>query len=267
MSWWLFLSIKVTSPKLGPEIWHPGSTYAIKWIASGSMSSTVKILLYSPGFPKPPDLGARVEVIKGSTLNNGLFNWKIPSLHRTGKHVVRVQTIDDKVWGDSEILKIESEYPFSGVRHRAPPAPEGPNALVRMDIIDLINKYRKSKGLNTLNIDNCLWLSAQKHSEWMRDKGHDYFYDSNNNVWINSPHDAPSGTTTVKNCTEYEDAENVHFIPPPLNTLAQKAVDDWKKSQLHNVNMLGDHTKIGVGTAEGKSQYWPTLYYVTAKFR
>jgi uncharacterized protein YkwD len=267
MDWWFFLSIKVTSPKVGPEVWNPGSTYPIKWQVSGGMSSTVKILLYSPGFPKPPDLGARVVVIKGSTPNNGLFNWAIPSIQRTGKWVIRVQTVDDKVWGDSDILKIESKYPFSGVRHRAPPAPEGPYTQARMIIIDLINKYRASKGLNTINLDNCLWLSAQKHSGWMKDKGYDYFYDSNKNVWINSPHDAPSGTDIVKNCTEYEDAENVHFIPPPLNTLPQKAVDDWKKSYGHNVNMLANHTKIGVGIAEGKSQDWPTLYYITAKFR
>jgi hypothetical protein len=95
-------------------------------------------------------------VIVDSIPNSGFFKWAIPSLIRTGIRAIRIQTTDNKVWGDSAPFLIESKSPSTGTVHRAPPAPEGPFVTVRLEIIDIINNYRKSKGLNPLSFNNCL---------------------------------------------------------------------------------------------------------------
>lgn len=261
----LLASIQVTSPSKS-QTWHPGNSYSIQWKTWGQMDSHVEIIDYATGFPKPPSPGARVHVITNSTPNNGLYKWSIPSLHRTGSYVVRVKTVDNKVWGDSEILMIKSKYPSKARPHRAPPAPDFPVGMKTfcLELYSLIDKYRNSKGLDSLLLDKCLCKAAQNHSDWMKSKGFYYFYDDKSKKFKNDPHEG-TFTPPSSDCpatSYYSDAENVHFV---RQKVAQKVFNDWKNSPGHNTNMLGDHTKIGIGVSFGKSEN-EDFYYVTAQF-
>jgi len=263
------LSIQVTSPAKG-QTWYQGDTCEIRWQASISdtMAETVKILLlhyFIADAPKklrsgspflPSDL-RKIGVLTRSTPNNGFFRWTIPSIIRTGVRVIRVQTVDNKIWGDSEAFIIKSKT--TPKVHRAPPAPTGPFTGIRLKVIDLINQYRNSKGLYNLIYDYCLCLSAQKHAEWIAQMGYDFFYDKNGKMIRNS-HDEPSGTSEVKGCIWWAPTElDFPFVNPPEKGLAERIVDGWKKSPAHNaLLLLNDRTIIGVGITKGKYYYSAT---------
>ncbi len=95
-------SINVTSPSR--ETWYKGDShsYTIRWTKTGAMDSQVKITLYHTD-------GETLEtIIVRPTANNGSYSWSIPSSVPNGQYVVRVKTMDNAVYDDSEIFNIAS---------------------------------------------------------------------------------------------------------------------------------------------------------------
>ncbi len=92
-------SITVTSPHSG-ETWYKGSYYhyTIRWTKRGDMNANVKIRLYQGD--------SRVLSITDSTPNDGEYEWTIPESVDEGTYKIRVKTIDNAVYDDSEDFSI-----------------------------------------------------------------------------------------------------------------------------------------------------------------
>ena len=104
------------------------------------------------------------------------------------------------------------------------------------DILVLINKHRKSKGLPALTNSLVIETEARRHSMAMATKrigfGHDGFSIRSKIVTSKVP-----GTNAV--------AENVAF---GSNT-AKEVVDGWLKSAGHKKNIEGNYRLTGIGVA------------------
>ncbi len=100
-------SITVTNPHSG-STWHKGSTYTIRWTKSGSMDNNVKITLYKP------DHTTLQMIIVRPTANDGSFSWTIPNSIPNGQYIVRVKTIDNQVYDDSDVFNIATSAPTGG---------------------------------------------------------------------------------------------------------------------------------------------------------
>jgi len=91
-------TITVKSPLSG-DIWYKGQTYTIKWDKSGNMNSKVKIRLYQGG--------TKILGVTDNTENDGSFSWTIPANLNDGTYYIRVKTIDNLVYDDSEKFTIK----------------------------------------------------------------------------------------------------------------------------------------------------------------
>ena len=94
--------IIVTSP-FTENIWYKGKTYTIRWMRRGVMNSNVKIRLMQNG--------TKILAITDSTPNDGTFGsfrWTIPASVTNGSYKIRVKTIDNAVYDDSDVFRIES---------------------------------------------------------------------------------------------------------------------------------------------------------------
>ncbi len=98
-------SITVTNPHSG-SIWYNGQTYTITWNKVGQMDDHVKIRLLKNG--------AKVLDITNSTLNNGSYQWTVPNSVQSGNYVIRVKTLDNQVYDDSNIFTIANQPSPSG---------------------------------------------------------------------------------------------------------------------------------------------------------
>lgn len=104
-------------------------------------------------------------------------------------------------------------------------------------ILYYTNKFRQSKGLKPLQLDETISQQARRHSRDMANGstgfGHEGFEDRVANV-------------SKKMGRVSSAAENVAY-----GTLdAEAVVNGWIKSPGHRRNMLGDYTLIGIGTAD-----------------
>ncbi len=98
-------SITVTNPHSG-QTWYKGNTYTITWTKSGSMNANVKIRLYQGG--------VKILSITNSTPNNGSYSWPVPNSLPSGTYKIRVKTIDNAVYDDSEVFEIANPLPSGG---------------------------------------------------------------------------------------------------------------------------------------------------------
>ena len=94
-------TITVTNPHSG-DIWYKGSSYhyTIRWTKSGTMNANVKIRLYQGE--------TRVLAITDSTPNDGEYEWSIPDIVDEGTYKIRVKTIDNAVYDDSDEFNISN---------------------------------------------------------------------------------------------------------------------------------------------------------------
>jgi len=111
-------TLRVSQPAAGAVL-NPGDTFPIAWSLVGGGYNEVKIMMYPAGQPHLARAG-QVRWIAQSAPNSGVFSWKLEANERTGKHVVRVQTPDGKIFGDSGVFTIGSEPVLTTVRVRAP---------------------------------------------------------------------------------------------------------------------------------------------------
>ncbi|QEH42806.1 CAP domain-containing protein [Chitinophaga sp. XS-30] len=107
------------------------------------------------------------------------------------------------------------------------------------DILYYVNKYRKSKGLAALVMNEVLNTEARGHSRSMANGrsafGHDGFESRIDDI------SKKLGRVSAA-------AENVAYG----NLNAEAVVNGWIKSPGHRKNMLGNFNMIGIGTAKGK---------------
>jgi hypothetical protein len=99
-------SITVTNPHSGTT-WHQGTTYTITWTKSGTMNANVKIRLYQGS--------TKVLNITNSTPNDGSYSWPIPSSLPDGSYVIRVKTLDNAVFDDSDSFNIAHGVPAGSI--------------------------------------------------------------------------------------------------------------------------------------------------------
>jgi len=99
--------LRVTKPVDGTQV-IPPIICPIVWTVPGSAYAKVNIILTANGQPQ--------WAIAMNTDNDGSFDWKLDGLERTGKYVVRVQTPDGKIHGDSGVVTIAAG-PLPPERH------------------------------------------------------------------------------------------------------------------------------------------------------
>lgn len=113
------------------------------------------------------------------------------------------------------------------------------NQMFNYQFLQILNQYRQSKGMNTLDIENNLALAACDHAKYMSENGIDSF-----------SHTGVNGSNPVERCQNrgtYCDSENLAYSSP--DNTPQKMFDLYKASAGHNANMLGTHTVVGIAWA------------------
>ncbi len=128
---------------------------------------------------------------------------------------------------------------LSGGTSSAPAATVKNTGDVEEDILHYVNKFRKSKGLPALKMNETISVEARSHSKAMANGrtgfGHNGFEDRIDDI-------------SKKLGRVNGAAENVAYG----NLSAEAVVDGWIKSPGHRKNMLGNFNLIGIGTARGK---------------
>ncbi|GEM_PF-4951921 len=110
-------TLRVTYPSAGAVLVQ-GNEAKITWTLAGGGYGDVKIMLYPAGQPQLAAAG-QGRWIAQSAPNSGSFTWKLAPTERTGKHVVRVQTLDGKIHGDSGEFTISPLSPVPVLTVRA----------------------------------------------------------------------------------------------------------------------------------------------------
>jgi hypothetical protein len=110
-------TLRVIHPASGAVL-SQGNEFRITWTLPGGLYNEVKIMSYPAGQPGLAQAG-QVRWIAKNAPNTGSFKWKLEPTERTGKHVVRVQTLDDKVYGDSGEFTINPLQTSNTVHLRA----------------------------------------------------------------------------------------------------------------------------------------------------
>ena len=115
-------------------------------------------------------------------------------------------------------------------------------------LVTLINDYRTSKGLNTLQVVNHISFKSQEHNEYMIDNNvvnHDYFEQRSNNI--------------IKVLGAERVGENIAYN----YTSAQSAMQAWLNSTGHKTNIEGDYTHIGISVSVDPvtgSKYYTNMF-------
>ena len=105
-----------------------------------------------------------------------------------------------------------------------------------IETIKLVNKYRKSKGLNELSIDSSLMVYSKEYSEVL--------------TLLDKTKHSEIELTSIKAENLYKESGFGMFLLKykDLSKIPSNAVLCWKDSDSHNKNMLSPNvTKIGIG--------------------
>ncbi|MGC4039346.1 MAG: CAP domain-containing protein [Flavobacterium sp.] len=115
---------------------------------------------------------------------------------------------------------------------------------VELKLVSLINNYRASHGLTTLEIINHISYKSEEHNIYMIDNhvvNHDYFQQR------------------VNNLTQVLDAEKVGENVAYNYQTAESCMAAWLNSPSHKENIEGDYTHMGISVtvdqATGKKYY------------
>lgn len=98
-------------------------------------------------------------------------------------------------------------------------------------LVQLINDYRVSLGLNSLEVINHISYKSEEHNEYMIEKqaiSHDYFQERSDNL--------------IQVLGAQRVAENVAYN----YATAESAFAAWKNSPGHRANIEGDYTHFGI---------------------
>ncbi len=103
-------SIKITNPKKN-SVLKKSKPYLITWIKVGQMNDFVKIRLFRKRKRGLLVQNEKVMNISNNTQNDGSYSWFVPNSLPEGEYFIRVKTVDNRVYYDSDIFKIESINP------------------------------------------------------------------------------------------------------------------------------------------------------------
>lgn len=127
------------------------------------------------------------------------------------------------------------------------PVPVYTYTSIEEETFALVNSYRKSIGLNTLEKNNYISIQSEEHDHYMianDEPSHDNFDDRYKNI--------------VENLGAIRVGENIAY-----NYYSPKsALDAWLKSPLHKECIEGDYSDFGISirvSPVGK-MYWTTIY-------
>ncbi len=115
-------------------------------------------------------------------------------------------------------------------------------------LVALINDYRVSQGLNSLEVINHISFKSEEHNEYMIENkvvNHDYFEQRSNNI-INV-----LGAERV--------GENIAYN----YATAEAAMHAWLNSPGHKANIVGDYTHIGMSVSvdsETGRKYYTNMF-------
>ncbi len=120
--------------------------------------------------------------------------------------------------------------------------------------LDLINRYRRDKGLSTLSLNDQLGAAAEFHSQDMAKK--DYF-----------KHTLSNGDSPEENIVDHG-YSNYRYVGENIAAgfaSADDAFAAWKGSPEHDKNMLSKNfSEIGIGRADSNTGkydwYWTTTF-------
>ncbi len=119
---------------------------------------------------------------------------------------------------------------------------------IEVSVLEKVNNYRISVGLNALEKANAIKESAYNHSQYMLQEmmaSHDFFFNRRSRLQM-------EGAITV--------SENVAFG----FTSASSVVNAWINSESHRVNMEGDYSHFNVSVLRDKEtgKHYFTLIFV-----
>ncbi|UOK41814.1 MULTISPECIES: CAP domain-containing protein [Flavobacterium] len=106
---------------------------------------------------------------------------------------------------------------------------------IELDVADLINEYRVSKGLNSLELINHISNVSEEHDEYMisiNTLTHDLFAERKENLKVTL------GAVAV--------GENLAYNYPTAKTV----VDAWINSPAHKANMESNYSHFGISVRE-----------------
>jgi uncharacterized protein YkwD len=113
-----------------------------------------------------------------------------------------------------------------------------------LKLVTLINNYRQSIGLNTLEVINHISFKSEEHNIYMIDNkvvNHDYFQQRSDNL--------------VEVLGAKRVGENIAYN----YQTAESAMSAWLNSPSHKANIEGDYTHLGISVtidvATGKKYY------------
>ena len=115
---------------------------------------------------------------------------------------------------------------------------------IELKIISLVNEYRQSKGLNTLEVINHISYECEEHNYYMIE-----------NKVVNHDNFTKRSDELIALFDASKVGENIAYNYQS----AESAVSAWKNSPGHRANMEGDFTHIGVSVTidpdTGKKYY------------
>lgn len=112
---------------------------------------------------------------------------------------------------------------------------------IEIEILELINNHRITKGLNVLNSFDLIKSQTYSHSDYMttiNDVNHDYFYNRKSFL--------------VANANALRVSENVAYG----YSSAESVVNAWINSDDHRENIEGDFTDFEVSAEKGNDNKW-----------
>jgi uncharacterized protein YkwD len=101
-------------------------------------------------------------------------------------------------------------------------------------MVTLINDYRISQGLNSLQVVNHISYKSEEHNEYMIDKkvvNHDFFHDRSTNI--------------IQVLGAERVGENIAYN----YVTAESALSAWLNSPTHKANIIGDYTHFGISVS------------------
>ncbi|MFL0354473.1 CAP domain-containing protein [Xanthomarina sp. GH4-25] len=113
--------------------------------------------------------------------------------------------------------------------------------VIEIEIVELINDYRISMGLNPLNNMSVIKSQAYTHTDYMIDHdnvSHDNFYQRK--------------TYLINNAGANKVSENVAYG----FTSAESVVNAWLNSEGHRANIEGDYTDFDISADQNSDGKW-----------
>ena len=96
--------ITINNP-IQSSVWKTGFSYTIRWSLPGDTS----LLSISLIPQQNRATGLMITPITAKTNNDGNYLWKIPGTIKSGKYIIRISTLNGKIFGNSKGFEIRKK--------------------------------------------------------------------------------------------------------------------------------------------------------------